>query len=170
MLDLQNAKIRKLEEKDLVQVLDWRNHDDIRKWMVNTSKINFEDHKVWFERNQNRTDRFFCIFEYDGQSQGYISFQNMENSSAYEWGFYIKPFAERGMGQLLGKAAIQYAFNCLDIHKIFGQVLAFNEKSILFHQKLGFQQEGLLRKQFKDSRGEFDIFQFGLLKPEWVER
>ena len=170
MLDLQKAKLRKLEEKDLVQVLEWRNHDEIRKWMVNTSKIAYEDHKMWFERNKSRTDRFFCVFEYNEQPQGYISFQSIENSSAYEWGFYIKPDAEKGMGKILGQAAIQYAFDVLGIQKIFGQVLAFNEKSIFFHQKLGFKQEGLLRQQFKDSRGEFDIFQFGLLKSEWLER
>ncbi len=170
MLEIKNAKLRKLEEQDLLQVLEWRNHEDIRKWMVNTSQITYEDHKLWFERNKNRVDRFFCIFEYNEQAQGYISFQIIENSSAYEWGFYIKPNAEKGMGQLLGQAAIQYAFDVLDIQKIFGQVLAFNEKSIIFHQRLGFQQEGLLRQQFKDSRGEFDIFQFGLLKSEWLER
>lgn len=170
MLDLQNAKLRKLEEKDLMQVLQWRNHDEIRKWMVNTSKIAYEDHQAWFERNKNRTDRFFYIFEYNEQPQGYISFQSIDNSSAYEWGFYIKPKAEKGMGNLLGQAAIKCAFNVLGVEKIFGQVLDFNEKSIYFHQKLGFQQEGLLREHFKDSRGKFDIFQFGLLKSEWLER
>ena len=50
------------------------------------------------------------------------------------------------------------------------QVLGFNEKSIHFHQKLGFKLEGRLRNQFQDERGIYDIFQFGLLQTEWLER
>ena len=54
MLDHTKAKLRKLENKDLSTILEWRNHDDIRKWMVNTSIISYDDHLQWFIRNQNR--------------------------------------------------------------------------------------------------------------------
>ena len=39
------------------------------------------------------------------------------NSTAYEWGFYIKPDAEKGMGQLLGNIALNHAFNKLGLEK-----------------------------------------------------
>lgn len=170
MLDHSKAKLRKLESKDLSTILGWRNHDDIRKWMVNTSIIHYEDHLQWFVRNQNRSDRYFFIFEYQEQSEGYVSLHQIENSAAYEWGFYLQPNTKKGMGLLLGKVSLDFAFKQLNIAKIFGQVLSFNQKSIKFHQKLGFSQEGVLRKHFTDERGEFDIFQFGLLQSEWLER
>lgn len=169
MLDHSKAKLRKLETKDLPTILEWRNHNDIRKWMVNTSIICYEDHLQWFMRNQSRSDRHFFIFEYTEQLEGYVSFQKIENSTAYEWGFYVKPNAEKGMGFLLGTVSLDFAFSRLSIAKIFGQVLSFNQKSIKFHQKLGFFQEGVLRKHFIDERGEFDIFQLGLLRTEWLE-
>lgn len=90
MLDRTKAKLRKLENKDLCTILEWRNHDDIRKWMVNTLIISYDDHLQWFIRNQNRTDRHFFVFEYIEQLEGYISFQKIENSKAYEWGFLYK--------------------------------------------------------------------------------
>ncbi|MFH4293364.1 GNAT family protein, partial [Acinetobacter baumannii] len=65
--------------------------------------------------------------------------------------------------------ALNHAFNKLGLEKVFGQVLSFNDKSLNFHRKMGFVQEGLLRKHFKDQRGEFDIYQFGLLRTEWLE-
>nr|WP_174507020.1 UDP-4-amino-4,6-dideoxy-N-acetyl-beta-L-altrosamine N-acetyltransferase [Acinetobacter sp. Marseille-Q1620] len=169
MLDLETASLRKLQESDLKQVLDWRNHDDIRKWMMNPEKIEYQDHINWFNKNKDRADRLFFIFEYQNEPQGYVSFQSLENSSAYEWGFYIKPDAEKGIGALLGLTTLDFAFNHLNISKVFGQVLEFNDKSLKFHQKLGFIQEGILRKQFKDDRGEFDIYQYGLFKTEWLE-
>ena len=170
MLDHSKAKLRKLESKDLTTILAWRNHDDIRKWMVNTSIIDYEDHLEWFMRNRSHSDRHFFVFEYQEQLEGYVSFQKIENSRAYEWGFYIKPNTKKGMGVLLGEVSLEFAFRQLNIAKIFGQVLSFNQKSIKFHQKLGFSQEGVLRKHFIDERGEFDMFQFGILQSEWLER
>ena len=170
MLDHSKAKLRKLESKDLTTILAWRNHDDIRKWMVNTSIIDYEDHLEWFMRNRSHSDRHFFVFEYREQLEGYVSFQKIENSRAYEWGFYIKPNTKKGMGFLLGEVSLEFAFRQLNIAKIFGQVLSFNQKSIRFHQKLSFSQEGVLRKHFTDERGDFDIFQFGLLQSEWLER
>lgn len=170
MLDYAQTNLRRLEEKDLSTILEWRNHNDIRKYMVNTSIISYENHLQWFIRNQNRDDRHFFVFEYQEQLEGYVSFQQIENSKAHEWGFYIKPQAIKGMGSLLGQSSLELAFKQLNIDKIFGQVLSFNQKSIKFHHKLGFSQEGLLRMHFNDERGEFDIFQFGLLQSEWLEK
>lgn len=169
MLDHSMARIRKLEVHDLSTILEWRNHNDIRKWMVNTSIICYEDHLQWFMRNQNRSDRHFFVFEYKEQLEGYVSFQKIDNSTAYEWGFYIRPHAEKGMGFLLGRKSLDHAFKQLEIAKIFGQVLSFNSKSIQFHSNMGFIREGILRKHFIDERGVFDIFQFGLLRTEWLE-
>lgn len=169
MLDLKDAQLRVLSDDDLEMVLQWRNHDDIRKWMVNSDVITLSNHIAWFERNKNRTDRLFYMFEYRQRPQGYLSFVAIPNSTAYEWGFYVKPDAEKGMGHLLGSAALTLAFEELGLDKVFGQVLAFNEKSLSFHKKMGFVQEGLLRKHFKDHRGTFDIYQFGLLQAEWLE-
>lgn len=169
MLDIEMTRLRKLEESDLDIILSWRNHDEIRTYMMNDSLIKYEDHLQWFKKNQNRLDRLFYVFEYQSIPKGYVSYHKIDNSPAYEWGFYISPNAEKGMGTLLGKTALKYAFEQLNFEKIFGQVLSFNHKSLSFHKKLGFVQEGVLRKHFQDKRGKFDLIQFGLFKSEWKE-
>lgn len=168
MLSLENAKIRQLSKDDLEMVLQWRNHIDIRQWMVNSKPISFQEHSAWFKRNQDRSDRFFFIFEYQQRPCGYVSFVAVPNSFVYEWGFYIEPNAQQGLGSLLARVALDHAFFKIKADKVFGQVIDFNERSIKFHQKMGFCKEGVLRKHFQDERGVFDIHQFGLLKKEWV--
>ena len=130
MLDIEMTHLRKLEESDLDIILSWRNHDEIRKYMMNDSLITYQDHLQWFKNNQNRVDRLFYVFEYNSVPKGYVSYQKIENSLAYEWGFYISPNSEKGMGTLLGEIALKYAFEQLDCEKIFGQVLSFNQKSM----------------------------------------
>ncbi|NUF65234.1 UDP-4-amino-4,6-dideoxy-N-acetyl-beta-L-altrosamine N-acetyltransferase [Acinetobacter bereziniae] len=163
-----NVSIRSLTKDDLELILKWRNHDDISKFMINDKKISLTDHLSWFERNKDNPDRLFFVFECENIPQGYISFIRIGKSTVFEWGFYLKPDAEKGMGILLGTTALNHIFQLNNVNKIFGQVLAFNEKSLKFHARLGFSLEGILRKQFEDERGEFDIHQFGLFKNEWL--
>lgn len=169
MINIVDANLRKMDETDLELVLSWRNDDNIRKWMINTAIIELKEHSDWFERNKNHATKKFLILEYQGQPQAYVSFVLVPNSKSYEWGFYLQPFAPKGMGLILGELALKYAFSELEVDRVFGQVLSFNEKSIGFHRKMGFKQEGVLRQHFKDDRGEFDIYQFGLLQTEWLE-
>ena len=164
------SQLRALNESDLLQVLEWRNHDNIRQWMTNTDIITFENHCNWFKKSNTDKNKLFYIFEYNEQAEGYISLQKIAHSECFEWGFYVRPGAPKGMGILLGTSILDLAFQKLEIQKIFGQVLGFNEKSIRVHTKLGFKLEGQLRNQFQDERGIYDIYQFGLLQTEWLER
>lgn len=166
---MSSAHLRPITENDLDMVLSWRNHEEIRKFMTNQDIIDFSEHLAWFERNRLRQDRFFLIFEFENCPEGYISFVPIANSKVYEWGFYIRPNAPKGLGKILGKTALDFAFNQQKFHKIFGQVLGFNTRSIKFHESLGFINEGVLRKHFYDERGETDIYQFGLLQTEWYD-
>lgn len=162
------AELKKIELNDLEMLLSWRNDVSVRKWMYSSQEISLDQHIKWYNDVSTSQQKLGFIFYYNNEPTGFVSFHLDKHFC--EWGFYIKPHARKGVGMILGQTAILYAFDILGVQKIFGQVLAFNEKSISFHRKLGFKQEGLLRQHFKDSRGEFDIFQFGLLKSEWLER
>ena len=84
-----------------------------------------------------------------------------------DWGFYAAPDAPKGTGRKLGASALTYAFARLELHKVCGQALDFNERSIHFHLRLGFQQEGVLREQHFDGEQYHGIVCFGLLATEW---
>lgn len=59
-----------------------------------------------------------------------------------------------------------HAFDDRGLHKVWAQVIDGNEASMRVLEKLGFQREGVLRKQeFAD--GEFlDVYRYGLLSSE----
>jgi UDP-4-amino-4,6-dideoxy-N-acetyl-beta-L-altrosamine N-acetyltransferase len=107
------------------------------------------------------------IFEIDVSAQVLENITELTALGVADWGFYIAPGAEKGTGRLLGQAALDYAFQRLNLHKICGQALAFNERSVKFHHNLGFKQEGILRDQYYDGENYHAIICFGLLKVEW---
>ena len=79
----------------------------------------------------------------------------------------LAPDAPKGSGRQLGRAALNHAFRQLKFHKVCGQALAYNQRSIQFHQSLGFEQEGILRDQHFDGERYHHVICFGLLSHEW---
>jgi RimJ/RimL family protein N-acetyltransferase len=85
-----------------------------------------------------------------------------------DWGFYVAPDAPKGSGTLLGQRALAFAFEEMQVHKLFGQVIAKNIASIRFHERLGFRHEGRLREHVLIQTEHHDLMCFGLLRQEWI--
>jgi len=155
---------------DLDLVRGWRNHPDIRQFMLTRHEITPEEHQRWFERVSRDPDKHLLIFEQEGEPLGFVHFSGKVASGSVDWGFYTSPTAPKGTGRKLGMAALDYAFCTIGCHKVCGQALAFNTASIGFHLAMGFQQEGVLRQQSRIGDDYHDLICFGLLRQEWLER
>lgn len=159
--------IRAMTEQDLKMVLQWRNHIDIRRFMLTQHEISLEEHTMWFKRVSADPKRRLMLVEEDKQPLGFVQFSNVGVDEVSDWGFYIRPNSPKGSGKKLGVAALTHAFKVLKLHKVCGQAIAENIVSISFHQRLGFVQEGILREQSKVAGNRSDLFCFGLLSSEW---
>lgn len=157
-----------MNSNDLEMVLTWRNHPSIRENMFSQQEISLSDHLAWFERSLNNPRTCLLIFEEKGVPQGFINFSSASCGTVAEWGFYAAPDAPKGTGQKLGRSAIDYAFTELELHKVCGQVLQNNSRSINFHKRLGFRCEGILRDQFFNGSRYYNVFCFGVLSGEWM--
>ena len=153
--------------QDLEQVLEWRNHPDIRRHMYTHHEIGMAEHRAWFERSAADPGRHLLIAEAQGQALGFVHFRQVDTGRVADWGFYAVPHAPKGSGRRLGNAALQYAFGILGLHKVCGQALESNERSIALHRALGFSEEGRLREQHFDGRHYRAVLCFGLLASEW---
>ena len=161
------SQIRPMVHADLELVLTWRNHPDIRRYMYTQHEITLAEHQRWFERTLPDPKKHLLVFETNHQPLGFVNFNETGVGGIADWGFYAAPDAPKGSGRQLGRAALNHAFTQLKLHKICGQALAYNERSIQFHQTLGFQQEGILRDQHFDGERHHHVICFGLLGHEW---
>lgn len=162
-----SSQIRSMVHADLELVLAWRNHPDVRRYMYTQHEITLDEHQRWFERALADQKKHLLIFEENHQPLGFVNFNETEQGGIVDWGFYAAPDAPKGSGRQLGCAALNHAFTQLKLHKVCGQALAYNERSIRFHQSLGFQQEGTLRDQHFDGDRYHHVICFGLLCHEW---
>lgn len=169
MGNIEAVGVRLMREDDLEGVLAWRNHPEIRRYMLTRHEISLEEHRQWFARASVDPSRRLLIVEEAGCPLGYVHFTGVAAGSSADWGFYVAPGAARGSGSKVGRAALAYAFGEAGLHKVCGQALAFNEASIRFHLKLGFQREGVLREQQCLDGIYYDLICFGLLAREWSQ-
>nr|WP_312846255.1 UDP-4-amino-4,6-dideoxy-N-acetyl-beta-L-altrosamine N-acetyltransferase [Marinobacter arenosus] len=161
------GELRPMVAGDLDRVLAWRNHPTVRRYMYTSHEIAPEEHQRWFERVSKERGVSPLIYEVNGTPLGFVSISSTRWQGIADWGFYLAPDAESGTGRGLGQAALQHAFESMNLHKLCGQALGFNERSIRFHTALGFTREGTLRDQFFDGEQYHDIICFGILAAEW---
>ena len=94
---------------------------------------------------------------------GYILFKEYDEE-VYEIGWiYNKDYWRQGYAFESCKAVIDYAFNNLNIHKIFAEAID-GYKSVGLMKKLGMKLEGIQRSQTKDIFGNWaDLYFYGIL-------
>lgn len=167
MCSEHTACLRPMREADLTLVRSWRNHETVRRYMYTQHEISEAEHRAWFAAASKDQARHLLIMERTGVALGFIHFTQHAPGGIADWGFYTAPETPKGTGRILGRLAMEYAFVQMQLHKLCGQALGYNQRSISFHLRIGFTQEGILRDQHFDGRDYHDIYCFGLLAEQW---
>lgn len=167
---MNNIKLIPLSKQYLDTVFEWRNRVDVRKNMYTSHEITKEEHHSWFERiNKDKTKRYF-IFELDSKPSGVIGFVDINTiSKSSSWAFYSGDTAIRGIGSLMETTALDYAFNEMELEKLYCEVLEFNDSVIKFHKKHGFQQEGIFKKHHFSDGQFWDVHRLAVFRSDWVK-
>jgi len=104
---------------------------------------------------------------------GYICIKNInKNILKCELAYFIdKDFEGKGIITKAVSQTISFCFNELGMNKLFICTSKINAASQKVAVKHGFEQEGILREEFKNGDGVLeDVVYFGLLKSQYNER
>jgi len=166
----QDYQLRPIQESDLEVVLEWRNSERVRSNMYTDHIISFNEHKRWFLNTRNNQSVSHHICEYNKQPIGVINFTNIDQQNKKCcWGFYLGlPDVTIGSGSIMGFLSLEYAFEVLNIRKLYSEVFKFNEKSIKLHKKLEFQEEGHFVKHILKNEKYEDVIALTLFKDQWL--
>nr|WP_241032998.1 UDP-4-amino-4,6-dideoxy-N-acetyl-beta-L-altrosamine N-acetyltransferase [Pseudomonas chengduensis] len=164
------GSIRSMKVEDIELILAWRNHPDVRRFMFSQSEISIDEHRAWYDKSSADPRRNLLIYEEKDIPLGFVNVREVSGGGIADWSFHVSPSAPRGTGTRLGLSVLDYSFNVLRLHKVCGQILEYNERSIKLHRRLGFAQEGFLQDQFYDGRGYYSVYCFGLISSDWLVR
>ena len=127
-----------LEQKEMI--LEWRNSEEIKKWMYSQKKIDYLDHINFIESLKKRKDKLYFLLKDQENYLGVIDFTEINKDSCY-YGFYGNPNLKiPGMGRILEKISLDYAFNILKVTSLKLEVFKNNTQVRNLHKKNGFRE------------------------------
>ena len=170
MLKGKSIILRPIEERDLERIACWRNAADIRPFFFTPLPIYPGGQKKWYEGLASDHSRLmFMIDTLEGKPVGFIGLNRIDpRNQESEIGPGIVDPSERshGYAEEAIELLIQYAFEELNLHRLYAACYPFN-RVIELMKLYGFQEEGVLR-QAAFTRGKFyDKVVLGLLRDEW---
>jgi len=123
-------------------ILEWRNHESIRKWMYSCEPISEMNHFEFIKKLKLDKHNLYFLVNQNSIDIGVIYFNNIDfNREVAEFGLYSNPFREMiGIGTTLSKVSINYAFNMLKLQTLRLEVLLHNERAIKLYKKFNFKE------------------------------
>lgn len=161
--------LRKLKPEDAELTLIWRQSNRAR--LLNKGANTIEQQKQWIIKSEKIGDLNFII-EYKTIPVGMIALHdiNYYNNSAKTGRFLI------GEQNIVGSAPVayetellllDYVFDELGLHKIYGEVREDNIGMLHFRSYLGYHKDGILRDHYLVDEKYINAVAFSLLSVEY---
>ena len=171
MLDGERVRLREPRRADTAIVNAYWN--DLEMASIATNRApqphSVEEAQSFFDDLAKRDDYVRFVIEVDGEVIGDCSLHDIDkHNRTCEVGIAIgKPFWAKGYGQDALKTLVDYAFKHHNMHRVGLEALADDERAVGCYRKVGFVEEGTLRKR-DWVNGEYrDVLLMGILDEEW---
>ena len=169
--------LRAIEEKDLEELLSWRNKPEFRRFFREYRELNYTQQIAWFENkvNNDLSTRMFSIVDLEsGILLGacglcYIDWINRTADFSIYIG-YDDLYIDLKFAPDAASALIQYAYNELCLNRLWSEVYSFDFKKIKFFKDLNFTLDGTHRQTHWAEGQWVDSLFFSLLKSDMDAR
>lgn len=165
-LSLNKIVIRDFEKEDIVNKVRWINNPENSQYLHYNLPLKVDETIEWFLK-RDISKRCDCVIEYESIPVGLIGLLNIDyiNRKAE---FYISmgetEYKRKGIATVATKLIIQYAFENLNLNKVYLNVDRDNIMACKLYEKVGFRCEGIFEKDMFH-RGEFiDRMRYGIIK------
>jgi RimJ/RimL family protein N-acetyltransferase len=164
--------LRILEKSDIYNTQKWMNDPEMSNVMGYLPNKPLLQQEQWYESilNDSTRDIFaICLIDNDehigNAALGKIDFISRNASLS----IFIFDTENRGMGN--GTEAIilllDYAFNRVNLHRVYLRTSPHFIEAISVYRKLGFKEEGRLREHYFSNGNYQDKILFGILREEF---
>ena len=167
----ENITLRSISESDTENVLRWRNSKEVVQYFNYQAKVTVADHQKWLDTKVKTGNvyQFIIHDSYLRKDVGSVYLQDIdhENSKA-EYGIFIgeKEALNKGIGSVVAKTIISFAFKNLKLNRLFLQVHADNVRAIKCYENVGFMKEELLRNNVFVNGKYCDIVIMGIMRED----
>lgn len=145
-----------VENEDLLQLKNWRNNPDFRKYFREHRDLNMRQQEIWFDNQvvkDNTTLMFSIKRNSDNQLLGccgfvYINWIHKHADLSLYIGWKDQYIDEEGYAKDSCEILLKYGYDELGLNKVWTEIYDFDTKKKSLYDDLGFKQDGLLRQSY----------------------
>ena len=161
---------RKLEERDLEQVLEWRTSKHVTQYMYTDIEKNMDNQYAWFEKISKDDTQFYWIIEIKGIPIGLISLNQIDRrNKKATFAYYIGDLNYSIIAGRIHPYLYNFAFFELGLNKLYAEVMEGNEGMMKMHLHYGFTHAATFKEHIYKSDCFYDVEYFELLARHWKE-
>lgn len=156
MLQGKFVQLDAIDKEDLPSLKKWRNNPEFRKHFREYRELNNDMQLKWYEAkvvNDNTTE-MFAIRGADSQELlgcaglAYINWVHRHADLSLYIGWQDSYIDDHGYAEDSCRLLLGYAFKEVGLNKVWTEIYEFDYKKKALYDKLGFQQDGMLRQNY----------------------
>lgn len=168
----EKTRLRRVEREDIPTFVRWFNDPEVREFLTMYRPISTAEEEKWFEGQlEDKDSELFAIETADGVHIGNIGLHriNWRDRNA-ELGIAIgeKEYWSQGYGSDAIRTLLRFAFEEMNLHRVFLRVFEDNARGIRSYEKCGFRHEGRLREAVYRKGRYYDELWLSVLRREFV--
>lgn len=167
------VRLRAIEEEDLPRINDLFNDPDVLQYL---SAVTFpqgvEATRGWWDSTRGRADQAtFAIETLPGEVLGVCSLESIDRRARTAvLGIWIgKPFWGKGYGTDAVRTLCRFGFREMNLQRVTLHVLETNPRGKRAYERVGFKEEGRMRRAAFIGGRHVDVTVMGVLDDELIE-
>jgi RimJ/RimL family protein N-acetyltransferase len=167
----QKTRLRRIERQDIPTFVRWFSDPEVREFLIINRPISIAEEEKWFERKLAQTDsELFAIETADGTHIGNVELMDIDLRHRHaELGIVLgeKAYWGKGYGSDAICTLLRFAFQEMNLHRVYLRVYEDNARGIRAYEKCGFRHEGRLREANYRRGRYYDELLMGVLDHEY---
>jgi len=163
-------RLRPLEKRDLPHIYKQENARRVMALWFEEPYTSFDELELLYDKHVlDQSERRFVI-DIDGEFAGVVELMYIDNLHRNTEIQIIvdTPYQGKGIAQAALELGIEYAFQVINMHKVYLYVDVKNAAAIHIYKKAGFSLEGTLKEHFFAEGQYHDSHMMGLLCADYL--
>jgi RimJ/RimL family protein N-acetyltransferase len=165
--------LRPLEMSDTTEMTTWMNDPDVTRTLGMYRPMNEENERAFVERvTRSDNEVGFAIMTRHGDrfigTTGLMQIQWRDRQACFGISIGDKASWGRGFGTEATRLVTGYAFETLNLNRVWLNVYDFNHAGIRAYETAGYRREGVLRQATFREGAYHDVLVMAVLREEWV--